>query len=118
MVRIPGPGRFELRLPDGSTNPYLLQAIIIAAGTIGIEKKLNPGKRYDNDIYTDKETENKVEKLPSNLMDALREFSKNSELKNKLGLEFSNAFIKLKNQEWNKFTNHLSEWEIENTMDI
>ena len=66
----------------------------------------------------DKETENKVEKLPSNLMDALREFSKNSELKNKLGLEFSNAFIKLKNQEWNKFTNHLSEWEIENTMDI
>jgi len=118
MVRIPGPGRFELRLPDGSTNPYLLQAIIIAAGTIGIEKKLNPGKRYDNDIYTDKETENKVEKLPSNLMDALREFSNNSELKNKLGLEFSNAFIKLKNQEWNKFTNHLSEWEIENTMDI
>ena len=51
-------------------------------------------------------------------MDALREFSNNSELKNKLGLEFSNAFIKLKNQEWNKFTNHLSEWEIENTMDI
>ena len=43
---------------------------------------------------------------------------KYGELKNKLGLEFSNAFIKLKNQEWNKFTNHLSEWEIENTMDI
>ena len=44
MVRIPGPGRFELRLPDGATNPYLLQAVIIGAGIIGIEKKLNPGK--------------------------------------------------------------------------
>jgi len=26
MVRIPGPGRFELRLMDGAVNPYLLQA--------------------------------------------------------------------------------------------
>ena len=51
-------------------------------------------------------------------MDAIREFSRNSELKNKLGEQFSNAFIKLKNQEWTKFANHLSSWEIENTMDI
>ncbi len=107
-----------MRLPDGATNPYLLQAVIIGAGIIGIEKKLNPGKRYDNDIYTDKITENKVEKLPLNLLDAIREFSKNSELRNKLGSEFSKAFIKLKNEEWDKFNNHLSSWEIDNTMDI
>jgi glutamine synthetase len=35
MVRVPGPGRFELRLPDGAANPYLLQAVIIAAGLDG-----------------------------------------------------------------------------------
>ena len=67
-----------MRLPDGATNPYLSSTtVIIGAGIIGIEKKLNPGKRYDNDIYTDKITENKVEKLPLNFLMQSREFSKN-----------------------------------------
>jgi glutamine synthetase len=39
MVRVPGPGRFELRLPDGAVNPYLLQAIIIAAGLTASVRK-------------------------------------------------------------------------------
>ena len=51
MVRVPGPGRFELRLPDGAANPYLLQAVIIAAGLDGIRSKADPGKRYDIDMY-------------------------------------------------------------------
>jgi glutamine synthetase len=44
MVRVPGPGRFELRLPDGAANPYLLQAIIIAAGLDGIRNNADPGR--------------------------------------------------------------------------
>ena len=51
MVRVPGKGRFELRLPDGAANPYLLQAVIIAAGLSGIHKKADPGKRLDIDMY-------------------------------------------------------------------
>ena len=41
MIRIPDPGRFELRLMDGSANPYLLQAGIIAAGLFGMNNKLS-----------------------------------------------------------------------------
>ena len=44
MIRIPDPGRFELRLMDGSTNPYLLQAGIISAGLFGLENKIDPGE--------------------------------------------------------------------------
>ena len=40
MIRIPDPGRFELRLMDGSANPYLLQAGVLAAGLHGLKKKL------------------------------------------------------------------------------
>jgi glutamine synthetase len=42
MVRVPGPGRFELRLPDGAANPYLLQAVIIAAGLDGMATDADP----------------------------------------------------------------------------
>ena len=118
MVRIPGPGRFELRLPDGATNPYLLQAVILAAGMIGIDTKADPGKRFDNDIYSDRTTDNEVEKLPANLLDALREFTRDELLISKLGTEFSNAYIKLKNQEWEKFNSHLTSWEVLNTLDV
>ena len=48
MVRVPGPGRFELRLPDGAANPYLLQAVIIAAGLDGVRSKADPGKQQDS----------------------------------------------------------------------
>ncbi|MDP6708546.1 MAG: type III glutamate--ammonia ligase, partial [Alphaproteobacteria bacterium] len=35
MIRIPDPGRFELRLMDGAANPYLLQAGVLCAGLDG-----------------------------------------------------------------------------------
>ncbi len=103
MVRVPGPGRFELRLPDGAANPYLLQAVIIAAGLDGIRTKADPGKRYDIDMYQDGHTVKGAPKLPLNLLDALRAFEKDKSLKAALGEEFSSAYLKLKHQEWNSY---------------
>jgi glutamine synthetase len=51
MVRVPGKGRFKLRLPDGAANPYLLQVVILAVGLEGIASQADPGKRYDIDMY-------------------------------------------------------------------
>ncbi len=56
MVRVPGPGRFELRLPDGAVNPYLLQSIIIAAGLEGMRTQADPGRHHDIDMYTEGHT--------------------------------------------------------------
>ena len=118
MVRVPGPGRFELRLPDGAANPYLLQAVIIAAGLDGVSTNADPGKRYDIDMYAEGHKVRGAPRLPLNLLDALREFNKNKGLKSILGDEFSAAYLKLKHQEWDAFAAHFSTWEKENTLDI
>ncbi len=118
MVRVPGPGRFELRLADGAVNPYLLQAVIIAAGLDGLRTNADPGKRYDIDMYAEGHKVRGAPKLPLNLLDALREFDKNKDLKAMLGDEFSAAYLKMKMQEWNSYVAHFSKWEKDNTLDV
>ncbi|MET3596262.1 glutamine synthetase [Mesorhizobium shonense] len=118
MVRVPGPGRFELRLPDGAANPYLMQAAIIAAGLSGIRTKADPGQRSDIDMYKDGHTVTHGAKLPLNLLDALRAYDDDAELKAAMGEEFSAAYIKLKTQEWNAYASHFTQWERDNTLDV
>jgi glutamate---methylamine ligase len=96
MVRVPGPGRFELRLPDGAANPYLLQAVILAAGLDGIRTNADPGPRHDIDMYAEGHTVKGAPVLPLNLLDALRAFDGDTGLKAALGEEFASAFLKLK----------------------
>ena len=118
MVRVPGPGRFELRLPDGAANPYLLQAVIIAAGLDGIATDADPGKRHDIDMYAEGHKVRGAAKLPLNMLDALRAYDKDRTLKEAMGAEFSAAFLKLKHAEWDSFVSHFSRWEKEHTLDI
>lgn len=118
MVRVPGPGRFELRLADGAANPYLLQAVIIAAGMSGIHHKADPGKRWDIDMYAEGHKVRGAPKLPLNMLDAMRAYDKDKELKQMMGEEFSAAYLKMKQQEWNSFAAHFSQWEKDHTLDI
>ena len=75
MVRIPEPGRFELRLMDGAANPYLLQAGLLAGGLDGIVYKRDPGKRLDVNMYEPGSAPAGVPRLPLNVLDALRAFA-------------------------------------------
>jgi glutamine synthetase len=117
MIRIPEPGRFEMRLADGSTNPYLLQAGILAAGMDGITKKTNPGKRLDINMYTDGHMVKDAKRLPLNLLDALRAFEESSTLASALGASFVKSYAKMKHAEWNEYAAHLSAWERQSTLD-
>jgi glutamine synthetase len=118
MIRIPGGGRFELRLADGAANPYLLPAALLAAGLDGIAKSTDPGRPLDIDMYAEgHKAPAGTKKLPLNLLDALRLTDKSQLLRRELGDEFVNSYVKLKNREWNEYSRHLTEWERANTLD-
>jgi glutamine synthetase type III len=118
MVRVPAPGRFELRLPDGAANPYLLQAAILAAGCDGVATQADPGRRYDIDMYAEGHKVKGAPKLPLNLLDALRAFEKDRGLRGAMGESFSTAYLKLKHREWTSYASHFTQWEREHTLDI
>jgi glutamine synthetase len=118
MIRIPGSGRFEFRLADGATNPYLLPAAILAAGLDGIARNTDPGKPLDINMYAEShKAPADTKKLPLNLLDALRITEGSQLLRRELGDEFVNSYVKLKTREWNDYSRHLTEWERANTLD-
>ncbi|HVJ34791.1 MAG TPA: type III glutamate--ammonia ligase [Dongiaceae bacterium] len=117
MVRVPDAGRFEVRLADGATNPYLLQAGLLSAGIDGIVNKRDPGKRLDINMYTDGHTVKNGKKLPLNLLDAIRLMEKSKVIREQLGDSFVDSYCKLKYADWNAYSRHLTEWERQNTLD-
>ncbi len=125
MIRIPDPGRFELRLMDGSTNPYLLQASIIAAGLDGLKNKINPGKPLNCNIYEDYKKYPNLPKLPNNLDQSLKKLKDNRDMNAALGKQVINSYIKLKRAEIKNFkkkeifdkSKSITKWELNNTLD-
>ena len=125
MIRIPDAGRFELRLMDGSANPYLLQAGIIAAGVDGMEKKRDPGQPLFINMYTEGDNYPNIKKLPSNLEDALENLSSNEVLLSSFGEKIITSYLKLKEQELKDFNDKekfskkdpITPWEKTNTLD-
>ena len=89
---------------DGATNPYLLQAAIIGSGLDGVANKRDPGKRLDLNMYTESHKVKKVRKLPANLLDAIRLMDKSDVARNAFGNEFVDSYVKLKQDEWQRFT--------------
>jgi glutamine synthetase type III len=118
MVRIPEPGRFELRLADGAANPYLLQAGILAAGLDGITAERDPGKRLDINMYEPGMAPKDARRLPLNLLDALRALDGSSMLRETLGAAFVDSYVKLRMAEWEDYMSYLSDWERERGLDV
>ena len=117
MVRVPGPGRFELRLMDGASNPYLLQAGSLMLGLDGVMNKRDPGKRLDINMYTEGHKAGKVKKLPLNLLDSIRIFDSSKVIREGFGNQFVDSYVKLKNKEWESYSRNLSQWERNTTLD-
>ena len=125
MIRVPDPGRFELRLMDGSANPYLLQASVLAAGIEGLSKRINPGKPLFCNMYEDYKKYPNLSKLPNELKDSLDKIENNKEMNKAFGTEVIKSYVKLRTSELKDFNNNekfdkskpITKWERQNTLD-
>jgi glutamine synthetase len=120
MVRIPY-GRLELRLPDGSCNPYLATAAVIAAGLDGVKRELHPGAGHANNLYDlspAQMREQGIGILPQSLGEAIDQLESNKVIRDALGDSLSEEFIKIKRAEAMEFQRHVSDWEINRYVDF
>lgn len=120
LIRIPavqGEGtRVELRSPDPAANPYLALAVCLAAGLDGIENEIMPPKSVDQNIFEMSKIEKKaarIESLPYNLLDALRELEKDEFVREVLGEHLSEIYVCAKKAEWNDYTMQVTNWEVD-----
>ena len=110
---------------DGSANPYLLQAGVIAAGIDGMEKKRDPGQPLHINMYTDGDNYPNLKKLPPDLDQALENLENSEVLLSAFGAKNINSYLKLKKQELKDFNSKenfskkdlITEWEKINTLD-
>ncbi len=117
MIRIPEGGRIELRLCDGSANPYLVAASILEAGLDGIAHQRSPGPRLDFNVYTDAVHAGDLRKLPEMLLDALRALEQSRIFQAAFGDDVIRSYLKIKHAEWREYNAHVSAWEFRHTVD-
>ena len=120
LIRIPGTRgeytRVELRNPDPSANPYLALAVCLAAGLDGIKEGTMPPKAVNRNVYEMTDEERKIfgiEKLPGSLIEAAKEFQKDTFIQEILGEDLSRKYIEAKASEYQDYRIQITDWEIE-----
>ena len=122
LIRVPqfstrDKAAIEFRSPDATTNPYLLFSAVIAAGMDGVKRELKPPEPRSEDVFhiTDEERENLgIGTLPLTLDDALNHLEECNLMKEALGSELFETYLKVKREEWMEYQSFIVtefEWE-------
>ena len=116
MLRLPQ-NRFciENRAADMCMNPYLSLALTTAAAIDGIKNKIDPGKPLNVNLYTLSPEEikaSKIKSLPRNLLEAIEKLQHDDFAKEVLGESMLNQFFAYKMDEWNRYHQAVSDWEV------
>ncbi|MEG3581996.1 MAG: glutamine synthetase family protein [Chloroflexota bacterium] len=114
--------RIEFRLPDPGCNPYLTFAAIITAGLKGMKEKYpleKPMESAFNKLDEKKITSLKRSKrLPENLGLAIQYAETSKFLEEILGKAAFEVYISGKKREWQLFSEQVSEFELEHSINL
>ena len=117
-IRIPAPGRIEIRAIDGSANPYLAATAVLGAGLDGVSRTLDPGEPNRENLYELSQEEvarRGIKQLPATLLDAMRHLKGDGVLQDWLGQgvgeSYVDYFCKVKTDEFNEYHSEVTNWE-------
>ena len=110
------PSRFEWRVPDASTNPYLATAALVAAGLDGIARQLDPGPATTDDLFALSLSDIRargIPVLPQSLADACDALEADEVICTALGTTLTREFLRAKRAEALAYARHVSAWELD-----
>ena len=114
LIRIPKERgkatRVEIRLGDGTANPYLAYTAALAAGLDGIRRELEPPEPLSGMIY-DLPEEQLGRALPTSFQEALGELKADAVLVQALGAPLVDTFEAIKMVEMERFRTWVTDWE-------
>ena len=115
FVRIPpergGSTRIELRVGDGSANPYLATAAVLHAGADGVRRRLEAPTPLTGDAYHADPTRIGAA-LPAELGQALEALAADAVVRDGLGAEIVETFLTMKGFELQRHREWVSDWQI------
>jgi glutamine synthetase len=110
FVRIPAERgratRVELRIGDGSANPYLAIAAVLFAGLHGLRDELPLSDPLSGDAYTQD-----AESVPLSLEAALDALEADDHLREAIGAAIVEPFVAMKRFEIERHRSWVSDWE-------
>jgi glutamine synthetase len=113
-VRVPhhrGAGtRVEHRLGDGAANPYLAIAAVLNAAMLGVTEQLPVPPIETGDALSEQGTT--ASHSPHNLGEALDAYEADTAFTELMGAEFTANFLAVKRDEYRKYLEHVSDWEL------
>jgi glutamine synthetase len=101
--RGPASCNVELKTCDGSANPYLALAGVIAAGLDGVRRKLKPGDPVETDPASLPEPERRargIVPLPATLAEAADALERDSVIQEILGAPLTRSYLAVRRGEW------------------
>jgi glutamine synthetase len=113
--------RIEVRSPDPACNPYLMFAVLLAAGLKGITDNIELAPEATEDIHAMSDAERSaagIESLPENLYEAIDAMEQSSLVREALGDHVFEHFIRNKRAEWSQYKAYVSPWELERSLPI